>query len=229
MTLIIKIVLLYFWVTSIIRGSKNQKRKRTEKMLKLYDFSLSGNCYKVRLLLSLLGLESELVTVDLQGGQQKTPVFLELNLWGQVPVLVDGNFVIRDSQAILCYLAQRYGNESWLPSDPESMGLVMQWLSTAVHDIQQGLAAARVYHLFGRQLDIETATVRAYAVLTEINRHLVQRQWLELNRPTIADVACFPYIALAEDGKISLTDYPHVVAWLKRVKQLPNYTEMHSS
>jgi glutathione S-transferase len=195
-------------------------------MLKLYDFRLSGNCYKVRLLLSLLDLESELVAVDLKNGQQKTPEFLALNLWGQVPVLVDGDLVIRDSQAILCYLARCYGNESWLPIDPASLGLVLQWLSTAVGDIQHGLAAARVYHLFGRQLDIETATTRAYAVLAAIDRHLTQRQWLELDRPTIADIACFPYIALAGDGKISLTKYPNVIAWLDRIKQLPGYIGM---
>jgi glutathione S-transferase len=105
-------------------------------MLKLYDFALSGNCYKIRLLMSLLQLESELIPVNLKGGEQTTPKFLELNQWGQVPVLVDRDLVLRDSQAILIYLARRYGGETWLPSDPESMGLVTQWLSTATHDIQ---------------------------------------------------------------------------------------------
>ena len=195
-------------------------------MLKLYDFKLSGNCYKVRLLLSLLGLEYELVSLDLKGGEHKTPEFLELNLWGQIPVLVDKYLVLRDSQAILVYLARHYGGEAWLPSDPESMALVMQWLSTAVHDIQQGFAAARVYYLFGRQLDIETATARAYTASKVIDRHLAHRQWLELDRPTIADIACFPYIALAADGKIDLTDYPNVVAWIERVKQLSGYVGM---
>jgi glutathione S-transferase len=198
-------------------------------MLKLYDFKLSGNCHKVRLLLSFLNLEYESVLVNLAGGEQKTSEFLELNLWGQVPVLVDGNLSIRDSQAILVYLTRRYGGELWLPSDPESMGLVMQWLSTAVHDIQQGLAAARVYHLFGRQLDIELATTRAHAVLKVMDQHLRDRHWLELDRPTIADVACFPYAAIAEDGKISLTNYPNVVAWIDRVKQLPNYVDLGGS
>ncbi len=195
-------------------------------MLKLYDFTLSGNCYKVRLLLSLLGLEHELVAVNLKSAEQKTPEFLDLNPWGQVPVLVDGNLVLRDSQAILVYLAQRYGGESWLPKEPEAISLIMQWLSTAAHDIQQGLAAARVYHLFGRQLDIETATERAYAVLKVFDSRLAERQWLELNQPTIADVACFPYIALAKDGKIDLTDYPNVVSWIARVKELPGYIAM---
>jgi glutathione S-transferase len=197
-------------------------------MLKLYDFTLSGNCYKVRLFLSLLNLEYEIVPVNLRGGAQKAPDFLQLNSFGQVPVVLDGKFVIRDAQAILVYLARQYGGEAWLPSNPESMGLVMQWLSTAVHDIQQGLAAARVYHLFGRQLDIETATARAHDVLKVLDYHLAQRQWLELDRPTIADIACFPYVALAEDGKVSLTDYLHVVAWLDRVKQLPNYVAIQA-
>jgi glutathione S-transferase len=198
-------------------------------MLKLYDFNLSGNCYKIRLFFSLLDLEYEILSVNLRGGEQKTPDFLQLNVFGQVPVVVDEKFVIRDSQAILIYLARQYGGESWLPSDPESMSLVMQWLSTAAHDIQQGLAAARVYHLFGRQLDIETATTRAHDVLKVMDCHLAQRQWLELDRPTIADIACFPYIALAEDGKVSLTYYFNVVAWLDRVKQLPNYAEIQAS
>jgi glutathione S-transferase len=195
-------------------------------MLKLYDFALSGNCYKIRLLMSLLQLESELIPVNLKGGEQTTPKFLELNQWGQVPVLVDGDLVLRDSQAILIYLARRYGSQVSPPSDPESIGLVTQWLSTATHDIQQGLAAARVYHLFRRQLNIDTATAKAYSVLAVIDRHLAQRQWLELDRPTIADIACFPYIALAADGKISLNDYPNLVGWIDRVKQLPSFIGM---
>jgi glutathione S-transferase len=174
--------------------------------------------------MSILNLEHELIPVDLKSGAQKTPDFLKLNQWGQVPVLVDGNLVLRDSQAILVYLA--HGQESWLPSDVASMSLVMQWLSIAAHDIQQGFAAARVYHLFGRQLDIETATARAYGVLKVVDQHLSQRQWLELDHPTIADIACFPYIALAGDGKISLDDYPNVVKWIDRIKQLPKYIGM---
>jgi glutathione S-transferase len=192
-------------------------------MLKLYDFTLSGNCYKVRLLLALLKLDHELITVDVKSGAQKTPAFLALNAFGQVPVLVDGDLVLRDSQAILVYLAQQYGGAAWLPQTAAAQSLVMQWLITAAHDIQQSLSAARIYHLLGRQLDIETATARAHNLLKVIDHHLAARQWLELDRPTIADIACFPYIALAEDGKISLADYPHVRAWCDRIKQLPGY------
>jgi glutathione S-transferase len=195
-------------------------------MLKLYDFTLSGNCYKVRLLLSLLNLEYDQVAVDLKAGEQKSLPFLSLNPWGQVPVLVDGDLVMRDSQAILVYLAKRYGGDFWLPSDAPSFGLIAQWLSTASHDIQQGLAAARVYHLFGRQLDIETATTRAYAVLKVLDQHLAERHWLELDRPTIADVACFPYVALAADGKIDLGKFSQVLSWCDRIQQLPGFVPM---
>ena len=84
--------------------------------IKLYDFELSGNCYKVRLLMSLLGLEHELVPVNLLAGEHKSPKFLQLNLLGEVPVLTDGDLVLADSQAILVYLAKKYGNEAWLPN-----------------------------------------------------------------------------------------------------------------
>jgi glutathione S-transferase len=197
-------------------------------MLKLYDFTRSGNCYKIRLLLALLKLEYELVPVALPTGEQKKPAFLALNRWGQVPVLVDDSLVLRDSQAILVYLAQQYGGASWLPTAAAPLSLIMQWLATAAYDIQQSLAAARVYHLFGRQLDIKTATARAYNVLTVMNQHLTHRLWLELDRPTIADIACFPYIGLAGDGQISLADYPNVGAWCDRIKQLPGYIDLPS-
>jgi glutathione S-transferase len=196
-------------------------------MLKLYDATLSGNCYKVRLMLSLLNLQYELIPVNLREGEQKSPEYLKLNLFGQVPVLIDDRNIIRDSQAILVYLARRYGGE-WFPLEAGAMALVMQWLSTAAHDIQQGLAAARVYHLLGRQLDIEMATQRAYAVLNVIDRHLTYKQWLELERPTIADVACFPYIASAGEGKIALEKYSNVVAWSDRIKKLPNFLTIPS-
>lgn len=197
-------------------------------MLKLYDYTLSGNCYKVRLMFSLLKLEHEIVSLDLKKGEHKSLEFLKLNQFGQVPVLVDENTVIRDSHAILMYLSRCYGGDNWLPNEAEPLALVMQWLFTAAHDIQQGLATARAYHLVGRQVDIEMATQRSHIILKVIDQHLTQRQWLELNRPTIADIACFPYIALAGDGKIALDDYPNVIAWVNRIKQLPGYIELPS-
>lgn len=195
-------------------------------MIKLHNFELSGNCYKVRLMLSLLGLKYELVPVDLLSGEHRTPHYLKLNPLGQVPVLRDGEVVIRDAQAILVYLTRHYGSEEWLPVEAEPMSKVVQWLSTAANEIQNSIAAARLHHLYNTRIDVERVTAKAYAILRIMDDHLAERQWLELERPTIADVACFPYIALAQDGKISLDAYPHVGAWIKRMKQLPHYVGM---
>jgi glutathione S-transferase len=196
-------------------------------MLKLYDANISGNCYKIKVLLSFLNVEHEIIHVDLFKRQHKSAEFIALNEFGQVPVLVDGNETIRDSQAILFYIASKYDNGTWLPKDSVGQVKVIQWLSIAANEIFNSFAMARVYYLLNRkEVDIERATARAYALLKTLDQHLSTRQWLEFERPTIADVACFPYIAMANEGKISLEDYPHVIAWLNRFKQLPRYVEL---
>jgi glutathione S-transferase len=192
-------------------------------MMKLYDFELSGNCHKVRLMLSLLGIEYKTITVALLQGEQRSPEFLKLNPLAQVPVLVDGNVVIRDSQAILVYLARQYGGGDWLPTEAESMAKVVQWLCFATNNIQTSLAAARIYFLFKGKADIESVQEKARQTLKILDEYLQNRNWLEGDRPTIADIACFPYIELAPDGKIELEPYPNVIAWLDRVKKLPGY------
>lgn len=195
-------------------------------MIKLYDFELSGNCYKIRLMLSLLGLEYERVVIALNKGEHKTEEFLKLNPLGQLPVLKDGDIVIRDSQAILVYLARRYGGEDWLPLEAEPMSQVVQWLSIAGNEIQHGVATVRKHFLFNAKIDLEQAQNKAYQTLQMLDKHLSEHLWLECDRPTIADVACFAYVALAPDGKISLEPYPHVVGWIERIKQLPGYIEL---
>jgi glutathione S-transferase len=195
--------------------------------IKLYDFELSGNCYKVRLLMSLLGLEYELVQVDLLAGEHKLPKFLQLNLLGQVPVLRDEDLVLADSQAILVYLARKYGNETWLPNDAESLSCIVRWLSISAAEIRQGLATARLFYLFNNKgIDIEAVTEKSAILLQQLEHHLTDREWLELGHPTIADIAVFPYVALAPDGKISLKPYPQILAWCDRLKQLPGFISM---
>lgn len=196
-------------------------------MLTLYGHELSGNSYKAKLLLSLLGLEYEWMKVDLLAGAHKQPEFLVLNPFGQVPVLVDGETVLADAQAILVYLARQYGGESWLPLDAEPMSRVIRWLSTAAGEVRQGPETARLYYLFGAtNINIDRAHQKAAFILTQLDKHLSTNAWLELDRPTIADIAVFPYVALARDGKIELDAYPNVLTWIDRVKQLPDYIPM---
>jgi glutathione S-transferase len=196
-------------------------------MSKLYGHELSGNSYKVRLFLELLNLNYEWIKVDLMKGEHKSPDFLALNPFGQVPLLIDGETKLADAQAILVYLARQYGGDQWLPLEALPLAQVVRWLSTTEGEVRQGPENARLYHLFGAtSINIERAYQKAEHILTQLDEHLSTRTWLEFERPTIADVAVFPYIALAPDGKIDLTPYPHVLAWIDRVKHLPGYIPM---
>jgi glutathione S-transferase len=196
-------------------------------MIKLYGHNLSGNSYKAKLMLSLLGIDYDWITVDLLAGAHKQPEFLALNPFGQVPVLVDETTTLADAQAILVYLARQYGGESWLPLDAEPMSRVIRWLSTTAGEVRQGPETARLYHLFkATSISLERANQKTEFILTQLNNHLANREWLELGHPTIADVAVFPYVALAPDGKIDLTPYPNVLTWIERVKYLPGFVGM---
>lgn len=182
-------------------------------MIQLYGHELSGNSYKAKLMLSLLNLDYEWIKVDLLTGVHKQPEFLALNPFRQVPVLVDGNTVLADAQAILVYLARQYGGESWLPLKAEPMSRVVRWLSTTAGEVRPCPESARLYHLFkATSINLERATEKSEFILTQLNNHLAEREWLELGHPTIADVAVFPYVALAPDGKIALDKYPNVLA-----------------
>lgn len=195
-------------------------------MMKLYHTELSGNCHKVRLMLSLLEIEHEKVLIDLVNGEHKSTDFLKLNPLGQVPVLIDGDTLIRDSQAILVYLTRKYKREDWLPLEAESMAKVMQWLSFAANEINTSLFIARLHFRFGMDFDWETAQQKGKQVLQIINNHLQNRNWLECNSATIADIACYPYVGLAPEGKVALEPYPNILAWIDRIKQLPGYEAM---
>lgn len=190
-------------------------------MRKLYGHPLSGNAHKVRLLLAFAKLEYEEVFVDVVAGEHKSAAYLAVNPLGQVPTLVDGDVTMRDSQAILVYLARKYAGESWLPSDPAEMGAIVQWLSFAANEVHNGPHLARLHFLLNVPLDLANAQAGAHAALKVLNDRLSTRQWLELGRPTIADLACYPYIGLVEQGKVSLADYPHVRAWIARIEAIP--------
>ncbi len=195
--------------------------------MKLYDYELSGNCYKIRLLLALLGLSWEQVPTDSVKGETLTPAFRRLNPRGQIPVLEDDGEVIWDSQAILVYLARRYGDGSWLPSDPLGEARVMQWLAVAENELLYGLARARVVLKFNRPFNLEETQNMGRAALELLEGHLVGgREWLAADHPTIADIACYPYVALAPEGGLPLEPYPNVCAWLGRVQGLPGYAPM---
>ena len=192
----------------------------------LYGFPLSGHAHRAALFLSLLGLPHEQITIDLATGAQKQPPFLALNPFGQVPVIDDGGTIVADSNAILVYLATRYGDESWLPRDPALSAQVQRWLSVAAGQIASGPAAARLVTVFGAPLDHDRAKTIADQLFVVMEPHLAGQPFLVGDRPTIADVAGYSYIAHAPEGDVSLAPYPQIRAWLARIEQLPGFVAM---
>ena len=123
-----------------------------------------------------------------------------MNPRGQVPTLVDGEVTIWDSQAILAYLARRYGKD-WLPVEPVALAEVMQWLAVAENELLFGLAHARAAKVFGRDYDLAACQAYGRAGLKVLEQRLAGQAWLAAGRPTIADVACMPYVALSYMGE----------------------------
>ena len=203
-------------------------------MLKLYDLERSGNCYKIRLLLSLIGREYEKIPVNVNANENESPEFLALNPRGQVPVIDDDGFVLWDSTAILVYLAHAYGEESWLPREYRQQAEVMQWLALEQNEGRYGLARARAVALknqtaFARLGNMEECRDLAHQALGVLEMRLDQADWLVGKQITIADIACYPYVALAPEGDIDISKYQAVGGWINRIEGLPNYTSYPKS
>ena len=207
----------------------------TTATLKLYDYPLSGNCFKVRQMLAWLGVAYRTVPVDFfPGREHKSAAFLaDVNPLGQLPVIGDDGFLLRDAQAILVYLASRYDPQGrWYPADAKLRGEVAQWLATA-DEITRTASAARLHDALGyHHLDIDACRAGARAVFRVLDDHLAERateglRWLaSAPESTIADLACFPYVALAGEGGISLDEFPALRNWVWDFRHLPGFIGM---
>lgn len=198
--------------------------------MKLYHHPLSGHSHRARLMLSLLKLDHELELVDLKAGAQKSPQFLALNRFGQVPVLDDAGTVIADSNGILVYLAKKYDTQHrWLPETAVGAAAVERWLSVAAGQIAFGPGAARLITLFGAKLNPDEVIGRAHQVLKLIDTELSGRSFILGETPTIADVSLYSYISSAPEGNVDLSAYREVNAWLRRIEGLPGFVAFQKS
>lgn len=193
--------------------------------MKLYFHPISGHAHRARLFLSLIGVDAELVEVDLAKGQHKSPEYLALDRFGQVPVLDDDGTIVADSNAIMVYAARKFGRTDWLPEDPAGAARVQRWLSVAAGLIAFGPAAARLVTIFNAKFNPEEVIARAHGVLKLIEAELDGRDWIAADHPTIADVALYSYIARAPEGNVDLAPYANVNAWLRRIEALPGFVE----
>lgn len=193
--------------------------------MKLYHHPISGHSHRARLFLSLIGAEVEAIEVDVAKGEQKSPEYLAKNRFGQVPLLEDDGHFIADSNAILVYAAKKFGKSEWLPEDPIGAARVQRWLSVAAGQIAFGPAAARLISLFKADYRPEEVVARAHDILVLIEAELDGYDWIAADRPTIADVALYSYIARAPEGNVDLAPYANIRVWLARVEALPGFVE----
>lgn len=191
--------------------------------MKLHHHPLSGHSHRARLFLSLAGVPHELVQVDIAKAAHKSPDFLKLNPFGQIPVLVDGETVVPDSIAIMVYAAKKFGKTEWLPEDPAEAAAVQRWLSVSTGQIFYGPCVARLITVFGAKFDADEAIARSHAILKLIDAELEGRDWIATGRPTAADAALYSYVAAAPEGNVDLSAYANVLAWLSRVEALPGF------
>ncbi len=197
-------------------------------MITLYDLPMSGNAHRVRLFLNMLGLEYEHKIVNFADGEHKSEAYLKINPLGQVPALEDDGDIFRDSCAILIYLANTYDDAGkWCGNTAAEKAHIQEWLAISGRELFFGPAAARAAKVFGRELDFEKASADAHRLFGEVfDPHLSSHKWLAADRPTIADIANYSYVARAPEGQVMLDDYPNVRRWLKDVEALPGFVAM---
>lgn len=203
-------------------------------MLTLYDHPRSGNCYKVRLFLALIDKDYQSVFVDVLARKNHTEEFERISAFQQVPALVDGDVSIWDSHAVLLHLAHKYAPE-WLAGPPH-LGDMYAWISVSANEIANSLQPLRLtqvvsnaeaaHHLGVSEalLDVRGMQQRTERVLRRMDKRLASHDWLAgSNAPTVADIACYGYAALAEEAAVDMSVYPALAAWRNRIQELPRY------
>lgn len=194
-------------------------------MLRVHSTMQSINGYKVRLMLSLLRQPFELVDIDMYGGEHKREPFLSLNPFGQMPAIEDANFSIGDSHACLVYIARKYDPDNrWLPVDAEGEARVAEWMSKSANEVHQGpwMKRAKIRRPEAILISNEEIDARCDRILALMDARLARRDWLSLDRPSIADISCFGPISMLAVSGYDTDKWRHVSAWLDRIRALPN-------
>ncbi len=199
----------------------------------LYNYVLSGNCYKIRLMAALLGVKYDVVGVDFYPGyEHRSEAFLRLNPAGTLPVLQAGDMVLTETQAMLTWLAATHDDTGrWLPTqNATDMARVCEWLGFA-NRLTSSAGLARLHSMLDWPVDGPTVKAAALRDLQAFELALTDRvleggQWLVGDHPTIADIACFPYVALSPDAGLEHDGFPAIRNWLYAVRALPGFITM---
>jgi len=198
-------------------------------MYRVYGEILSGNCYKIKLLMSFLGIPHEWVPVNILQGETQTEEFKRFNPNGKIPVLqINEHEYLWESNAILNYLAE---GTDYLPSDRFSKAKVLQWQFFEQYSHEPYIAVARYINKFlglpkNRKAEYESKQLGGHKALAVMEEQLGKTAFLAGDSITIADISLYGYTHVAHEGGFDLSAYPHINNWIKRIKALPNYIDM---
>ena len=198
-------------------------------MLTLLDDPISGNGYKVRLLLAFLDTPYTYKAFDILKSETRTEEFLKINPNGRIPVLIlDDGTALPESNAILHYLA---AGSAFLPADRLRHAQVLSWMFFEQYSHEPNIATLRFWsHLpsldAAQQAQIPGKRANGIAALKLMNAHLSKHDWLVAGTPSIADIALFAYTHVADEGGFTLADYPAIEAWIARIQGLPGFVPM---
>ena len=198
-------------------------------MYKVYGDYRSGNCYKIKLMLELLGLPYDWVAVDILKGETQSEAFLAKNPNGKIPVLeLEDGTCLWESNAILNFLAD---GSVFLPTEPRLRTQVLQWQFFEQYSHEPYVAVARFIQLYQglpaeRQKEYEECHVRGYKALKVMELQLSRPPYLVGEHTSIADIALYAYTHVADEGGFDLTPYPAVRGWLERVASHPRHVGM---
>ncbi len=192
--------------------------------MRLYGHGSSGNVYKAKLLMSMLEVDFQHIPTDFFEGT-RTPEFRAMNPNGKVPVLVDRDFTLWESGAILAYLAT---DTPWFPEERRARARVLQWMFFEQYSHEPYIATARAAMHFRPDTPERAAFLARKReagehALAVMEGYLAGREWFVADDPTIADIALYAYTHVAHEGGFPLDGYPAIRAWCRRIEALPGY------
>lgn len=198
--------------------------------IQIYDVPKSGHCHRVRLAAAVMGIDIGLVPVMEMEGQRQGSAYLAINPLGQVPTLLDGTIIVRDSIAIIQYLERVYApNKGWMPTDATARARVDEWFAVTSGVMFRGPNMARLIKLFKMPGDHDAAVATSIKLFNMMEEHLRDRTWLVGTSPTLADIACYSYIAVANEGELDLSPYPSINTWLASVQGIDGFVDIPRS
>ena len=198
--------------------------------IKFYRVAKSGHSHRAELMMALLDLPYETIEVDMANGAHKAPEYIKISPFGQVPAIDDNGTTLSDSNGIITYLMERYGDAAeWSGRDPVEKAQVQRWLSVAAGEIFAGPCSARLVTVFGAPFDHAECVAKSHALFEVMEQHLEGKKFLVSERLTLADVAGYSYIAHAPEGGVSLDPYPNIRNWLANVEGQPRFVAMAAS